>query len=486
MKILFVTPECAPYVKTGGLGDVSAALPATLASLGHDVRILMPAYSGMQVAGEVGPAIAIPAKQSWPGAQLLPIGLDNGVTLLTLTCNDYYQRSGGPYVDQLGHDYADNAMRFGFLSRVAAAIGTAHTPCPGWQADVVHANDWPCGLAPLYLAQARALDIGHPTAASVITIHNIAFQGIFPMATADALGIPAQWRGIDGVEFWNQLSMLKAGLQFADAITTVSPTYAQEIQTEAFGVGLDGVLRARSSNLVGILNGIDTRLWDPATDPALPHRYSTTDLSGKALDKVALQRRCGLEADAGAMLFGVVSRLTAQKGIDLVLAVLPSLLEQGAQLVVLGVGEPALQDALTRAAHDHPSQVSVRLGFDETFAHQVEAGIDAFLMPSRFEPCGLNQMYSQAYGTPPVVAATGGLVDSVTDASADPVQGTGFIMATPDAKGLNDACRRAMDAWHQRDVWKRIQLNGMACSFAWERSAQQYVEVYASAIARVH
>jgi starch synthase len=482
MKILFVTPECAPYVKTGGLGDVSAALPATLAALGHDVRVLVPAYSAMEVNGEVGDAVEIPAHGPWPAAELLAIKADNGVTMLLLACPALYQRAGGPYVDASGQDYHDNALRFGLLSRVAATLGTAASPCDDWQAEVVHANDWPCGLAPLYLAQARILASHEPAAASVMTIHNLSFQGIFPMDLADMLGIPGHWRGIDGVEFWGQLSMLKAGLQFADAITTVSPTYAREIQTEDFGMGLQGVLKARSDRLTGILNGIDTQLWDPERDPLLPHRFSAADLKGKALDKAALQRRCGLFVDPGAMLFGVVSRVTAQKGIDLVLAALDGMLAQGAQLVVLGQGDPELQDALLTAAHVHPDAISVTVQFDEGLAHQIEAGADCFLMPSRFEPCGLNQMYSQAYGTPPIVAATGGLVDSVVDATKQPWDGTGFVMASQDLAGLEDAITRAMSAWRNVGRWQQIQRNGMSRSFAWSESAARYLEVYQRAI----
>ena len=482
MKVLFVTPECAPYIKTGGLGDVSAALPATLAALGHDVRLLMPAYGGMKVSGEVGDTVEIPAHGNWPAAQLLPVKTDNGVTLLLLACPALYQRAGGPYVDATGQDHNDNVLRFGFLSRIAAALGTAASPCGGWLAEVVHANDWPCGLVPLYLAQARTLAVNEPAAASVMTIHNLAFQGIFPMELADVLHIPGHWRGIEGVEFWGQLSMLKAGLQFADAITTVSPTYAREIQTDDFGVGLQGVLRAKAGRLTGILNGIDTQLWNPESDPLIPHRYSAGDLTGKALDKAALQQRCGLSVDPGAMLFAIVSRLTSQKGIDLVLGALDAMLANGGQLVVLGQGDPALQDALLTAAHVHPTAVSVTLGFDEALAHQIEAGADCFLMPSRFEPCGLNQMYSQAYGTPPIVTATGGLADSVIDASAQPQTGTGFVMRSNDLAGLADAIGRAMGTWHDPQLWRRIQRNGMVQSFAWTESAARYLEVYQRAI----
>jgi starch synthase len=484
MNILFATPECAPYVKTGGLGDVSGALPARLAALGHDVRVLLPTYSGMKVSGEVGDSVDLPADGPWPAAQLLPVRADSGVTLLLLACPPLYQRAGGPYVDGAGQDYEDNALRFGMLSRVAALLGTGASPCKGWRADVVHANDWPCALAPLYLAQARAMAPHEPVAASVVTIHNLAFQGVFPMHAADMLGIPLHWRGIEGVEFWGQLSMLKAGLQFAQFITTVSPSYAREIQTEAFGVGLDGVLRARSQHLVGILNGIDTQVWNPAADPLIPHPFSHEDMSGKALDKAALQARCGLAQDRQAMLFGLVSRLTPQKGVDLVLGGLPQLLAQGSQLVVLGQGEPALQQALQAAARKFPQQVAVTIGFDEALAHQIEAGADAFLMPSRFEPCGLNQMYSQAYGTPPIVTAVGGLADSVTDAARDPAHGTGFVMPRPDGAAFADALQRALKAWRDPAVWRRIQANGMARHFGWEESASHYVEVYQRAVAQ--
>ncbi|MGE4243756.1 glycogen synthase GlgA [Ramlibacter sp.] len=479
MKILFATPECAPYVKTGGLGDVSAALPATLAALGHDVRILLPAYKGMNVSGELGDTVELPARGPWPAAQLVPVRIANGVTLLLLACPSLYQRAGGPYVDASGRDYADNALRFGLLARVAAQLGTTQTPCAGWQADVVNANDWPTALAPLYLAQARELAPREPVASSVLTIHNMAFQGVFPMYMADTLGVPPTWRGMDGVEFWGQLSMLKAGLQFADAITTVSPTYAREIRTEAFGVGLEGVLQTQAHKLHGILNGIDTQVWNSAQDKLIPHHFSAVDLTGKARNKAALQQRFGLARHG--MVFGVVSRLTSQKGIDLVLGSLDALLASDGQLVVLGQGEPGLQTALQEAAAKHPRQVAVMVGFNEELAHLVEAGADCFLMPSRFEPCGLNQMYSQAYGTPPLVSGVGGLVDSVTDATRDPQHGTGFVMRSVDPQGYREALDRAVKAWRDPQRWRRIQANGMARHFGWEESAAQYVEVYAKA-----
>lgn len=481
MNILFATPECAPYVKTGGLGDVSGALPAALASLGHEVRVLLPAYKGMKVAGEIGDSVELPAFGPWPAAQLLPVRIASGITMLLLACPALYQRAGGPYVDAAGRDYDDNALRFGLLSRVAAQLGTRDTPLPGWQADVVHANDWPAALAPLYLALARAGSPQHPAAASVVTIHNLAFQGTFPMHAADLLGIPFHLRGMEGVEFWGQLSMLKAGLQFADAITTVSPTYAREIQTPEFGVGMDGVLRARANRLTGILNGIDTGVWNPAKDSLLLHPYGPGDLAGKARNKAALQKQLGLAVSAKAMLFGLVSRMTPQKGVDLVLEHLDALLANGGQLAVLGMGEPRLQAALADAARRAPRQVHVTAGFNEALAHRIEAGADCFLMPSRFEPCGLNQMYSQAYGTPPLVNNTGGLADSVRDATNDPAGGTGFVMRSADGAGFVEALARARQAFRTPETWRRIQDNGMRQPFGWDASALRYVEVYQQA-----
>ena len=484
MKILFATPECAPYVKTGGLGDVSGALPATLAALGHDVRVLLPAYRNMKVSGELGDTVELPPYGPYPAAQLLPVKAENGVTMLLLACPSLYQRSGGPYVDPQGRDYVDNALRFGFLSRIAALLGTVHNPCKDWQAEVVHVNDWPTALAPMYLAEARALAPHEAVARSVLTIHNIAFQGVFPMHTADMLGVPAIWRGMDGVEFWGQLSMLKAGVQFADAITTVSPTYAREIQTDAFGVGMDGILRAQQRKLCGILNGIDTAVWNPEKDKLIPHNYSAAYPGAKAQVKAVLQQRCGLAQDAKAPVFGVVSRLTPQKGIDLVLGALDQVIAADGQLVVLGQGDAGLQNALREAAARNPRNVSVTVGFNEEMAHLVEAGADCFLMPSRFEPCGLNQMYSQVYGTPPLVANVGGLADSVTDATHDPAHGTGFVMRSADPEGFREALARAVKAWREPMRWRRIMANGMARHFGWEESAAQYVEVYARVLAR--
>ncbi|KAF1049876.1 glycogen synthase GlgA [Xylophilus sp.] len=475
MKVLFATPETAPWVKTGGLGDVSAALPPALAALGHDVAVLLPAYAGLErIAGDLAGVFSLPAEGPWPAAQLLRLRIGGGgTTLLLLACPALYARPGTPYGAPGGGDHPDNALRFGLLARVAALLGTAGSPIPGWQAGVVHANDWPSALVPLYLRQAR--EAGDATAArSVLTIHNLAFQGVYPMEKADLLGIAPRHRGVDGVEFWGQLSMLKAGLQFADAITTVSPTYAREIQTEAQGFALDGVLRAHAARLHGVINGIDTAVWNPATDPLIAARYDAARLGGKAACKAALQARLKLAAEPGALLFGLVGRLTAQKGIDLVVAGAGGLLARGGQLAVLGSGDAALQAALADLAARHPGRVGAAIGFDETLAHQIEAGADCFLMPSRFEPCGLNQMYSQAYGTPPLVAPVGGLADTVDDGV------TGFVMREAGSQSaFDEAMARVAAAWRKPGDWWRIQRAGMQRDFSWARPAADYAALYA-------
>lgn len=482
MKVLFVTPECAPMVKTGGLGDVSAALPRALAALGHDVALLMPAYGDMVISGQIVGLFAVAPHGAWPAAQLLKLRQEDGFILYLLSCPQLYARAGTPYGASNGQDHDDNALRFGLLSRVAAMMGTQATPC-GWQADIVHANDWPTGLAPFYLAQARSAAGAAPVARSLITVHNLAFQGIFPMHACDVLDIPTEDRGMEGVEFWGGISMLKAGLNFADAITTVSPTYAREIQGAELGFGLDGVLRGRASVLRGILNGIDTVVWNPADDPLIAAPYSVDSPSGKALNKTALRQRCGLDAAENRMLFGLVGRLTHQKGVDLVAQGAERLVEQGAQLVVLGNGDAAMQARFTDLSARYPEHISVTLGFDESLAHQIEAGADCFLMPSRFEPCGLNQMYSQIYGTPPIVTHTGGLADSVVDADSPQPGGTGFVMQAPTQEMFDHAVQRALAAWKSPVAWESLQRAGMRQTFGWDASAMAYSDLYEQLLA---
>ena len=470
MKILFATPECAPLVKTGGLGDVSAALPAALRASGVGVRVLLPGYREVLAANEDA-ALLGRATVSGAAVRFLGSHLPGGVELIILDAPALYARSGGPYQDASGDDWNDNARRFGVLSHAAALLGTRESPI-GWQADVVHCHDWPAALAPVYLDAAP-----RPRAASLVTIHNLAFQGVFPFAEVESLGIPASRMGMDGVEFYEKASFLKGGLVCADAINAVSPTYAKEIQGPDLGFGLDGVLRNRASVLYGVLNGIDVDTWNPANDALIPARYDVSTLSRKRESKKALKALMGLAGPDEVPLAGVVTRLTHQKGIDILVDALPQLAAHGMQVAIVGTGDRALVKSLEACRAKFPSTLGFVVGFDERLAHLVEAGSDIFLMPSRFEPCGMNQMYSQRYGTPPVVNATGGLVDTVIDESAGDTA-TGFLMRTPDSNGLVEAAGRALAAMRHPARWKRLQANGMAKDFGWKEAARQYVAIY--------
>lgn len=478
--VLFVTSEMAPWVKTGGLGDVAAALPASLRRAGADIRVLIPGYPALQAAfPDARPVAELPSlAPALPPARILEAHTD-GLPLLLLDCPVLFGRPGNPYLDGYGNDQPDNARRFGLLSRVAAHLGQPGSPL-GWQPDVVHVNDWQGGLAPAFLHYEGG-------AASVITVHNIAFQGCFGHDMLAALGLPAQaWR-FDAVEYHNQLSFLKAGLQFATRLSTVSPTYAREIQDEHFGYGLAPLLRHRAAALRGILNGIDTTLWNPATDAALAQPYSAGRLGAKRLNKAALQAQMGLPSASDRPLFGVISRLTHQKGLDLLLAVADGLPALPAQLVVLGSGDRDMEAGFRALAARLPEHVAVQIGFDETLAHRIEAGADSFLMPSRFEPCGLNQMYSLRYGTPPVVRATGGLADTVVDIDA-PLPGNpgnGFRIDGDSPHALWLTLERVCHTWHDHRRWLHLQQNAMRRDFSWEQPAREYIELYRDAAAAV-
>jgi starch synthase len=478
-RVLFVTPELAPWAKSGGLGDVSAALPRALHTLGVDVRLLVPAYPALTAALTVETAIdrLLPGG-ALAGARLLAAKA-GPVPVLLVDCPEYYQRPGGVYQDAAGNDWPDNHLRFGLLSRVAALLGSRDFPLD-WKPDIVHCHDWPCGLAPAYLHYSPG-----PRSATLMTLHNIAFQGIFPATTLPELGLPPESFAIDGVEYYGKLSFLKAGIYFSDRISTVSPTYAREIQTDELGCGLGGLLRHRSAHLTGILNGIDTEVWNPETDPLIPHRYNFTCIERKAGNKHALQIRLGLEPDADLPLLGVVGRLTHQKGLDLLVEVASWIAAHPAQLAVLGTGEPELEAAFRGLAQQYPRRIAAVIGYDEALAHLVEAGADIFVMPSRFEPCGLNQMYSMRYGTPPVVRATGGLADTVVDCTpqnCDNGTATGFVFHEFTRDRLQRALERALDTWHDRRLWRTLQKNGMSRDFGWEVSARQYCLLYRSMI----
>ena len=445
MRVLFATPECTPLAKAGGLGDVSAALPPALRALGLEVDVLLPGYA--QVLRQIGDATEV--------ARFSELGLDCRVLksneLLVLECAPLYQREG-IYQDPGGQDWPDNALRFGLLSKVAARLAAGY--------DVVHCNDWPAALMPVFSQKP-----------SLLTVHNLAFQGNFERSWLARLGLPAESFSMHQLEFHGRVSFLKGGLVHAGAINTVSPTYAREIQTGEFGCGLDGLLRERHAVLSGILNGIDTDAWNPASDPHLAQPYDASSLDRKASNKRALQRRLNLES-SDELLIGLVGRLTHQKGIDLVAAAAHELAALPAQLAVLGQGERSLEGALAAAAARHPGRIALATGFDEELAHLIEGGADIFLMPSRFEPCGLNQMYSQRYGTPPVARATGGLVDTIVDGE------TGFLFDRAEPAALAAAVRRAIAVWREPARWREVQRAGMGRDFSWRAAARQYAQLY--------
>jgi starch synthase len=462
-------------VKTGGLGDVIGALPRALQALGLDVRVLLPGYPAVIAALSDSTVCArLASLADLPAADLREAKLASG-HYYVIDCPELYARSGGPYQNEHGHDWPDNARRFGLLSRTAAALALPDSPL-SWQVDLLHLHDWQAALAAAHLALAP---VSHPPA--IVTVHNLAFQGTFDRDWVVRLGLPPAAWSMHGVEYYGRLSFLKGGLYYADAITTVSPTYAREIQTPAFGAGLEGLLADRADRLHGILNGIDDSEWNPRTDRHIPSHYSAASLWRKGPDKRALRERLNLAMRDDAPVIGLVSRLTPQKGIDLVVEAAPFILEQPAQLAILGSGEGDLETALARLAKRYPGQAGVVLGFDEGLAHLIEAGADAFLMPSRFEPCGMNQMYSQRYGTLPIVRATGGLSDSVVDCRPETLAdgtATGFAFGEASADAVREGVACCVRAWRDGRTWRRLQRNAMARDFSWSASARKYSELY--------
>jgi starch synthase len=475
LKVLFATSEVSPLIKTGGLADVSGALPAALRAIGVDVRVLVPGYS--QVITQLAQQQVVATfgnLAGFPSSRLLATTLANDVPIFVLDCPSLYQRPGGPYQDASGQDWPDNAQRFGLLSKVAAILGSSASPLD-WHPDLVHCNDWQTALTPAYLHFAPG------AARSVMTIHNLAFQGIFPAATLKELHLPPSCFNINGVEFFGNLSFLKAGLFYADHITTVSPNYAKEIQQEALGFGMQGLLATRRDDLTGILNGIDTDEWNPANDKYLTKTYSGARMTGKAANKKALQSKLGLSPEPDVPLFGVISRFTEQKGLDLLLEIASLLTELPAQLAMLGSGDAQMQKTARDLSQRYPGKIAAVIGFDEGLSHQIEAGADMFVMPSRFEPCGLNQMYSQRYGTPPIVHATGGLVDSVVDCTAATLKdgtASGFVFSGMTAENLYATLQRAVGLYQDQRKWKVLRKNCMAKDFSWQKSAEAYREIY--------
>ena len=477
MRVLFVASECAPFVKTGGLADVVGALPKALAAHGIEVRVVMPAYPALntlvkkaKTATDLGTVQGGPARLVAAKAQ--------GLDLLLLDAPHLYDRPGNIYLGPDGKDWPDNYLRYGALSSVAASL--AAEGLDGWTPDLVHAHDWQAGLVAAYLKLRHR---GGPK--TVITIHNIAFQGLFPPTILDDVGLPSAAFTIDGFEYFGQVSCLKAGLVYSDRITTVSPTYARELMTDTFGMGLEGLLALRRDDLSGILNGIDLDIWNPEADGDIAAPYSARAMGGKAKNKAALEKRFGLARKPNAPLFCVISRLTEQKGLDLLLQTVPRIVQHGARLVLLGSGQADLEKGFTAAAKIYPRDIGVVLGYDEPLSHLMQAGADAILIPSRFEPCGLTQLYGLRYGTLPVVARTGGLVDTVIDANAAALAAgcaTGFHMSETSVAGLSDAMGRVCDAYSDKKRWREMMRCAMRHPVGWDRSAGQYADLYAGLV----
>jgi starch synthase len=464
LRVLSVASEVFPLVKTGGLADVAGALPAALKPLGVEIATLLPGYP-VVMARLRGPQPVHAWTDLFGGPARLIAGAEGGLDLFVLDAPHLYARAGNPYLGPDGRDWPDNAFRFAALSYVAAELGSGRAGA--YVADIIHGHDWHAGLIPAYLKFGGA----GRSPATVATIHNLAFQGLFAADLLQRLKLPPEAFRVEGVEYYGKIGFLKGALALADAITTVSPTYAREIQTPELGMGLDGVLRYRADRLTGIVNGIDAEIWNPATDPHLTARYAANTLQARDANKAAIRARFKL-GDGNGPLVAVVSRLTAQKGIDLLLPLLPELVRQGCQFALLGSGEPAIEQGLLAAAGQYPKEIGVALGYDESLSHLLQGGADVILVPSRFEPCGLTQLYGLRYGTLPLVARTGGLADTVADGA------TGFQFSPVTGDALMATFRRALHVFAEPAAWQNMQREALAQDVSWARPAQDYARVY--------
>ncbi len=472
-KILFVSSEVHPLIKTGGLADVAGSLPLSLAQLGQDIRIFMPNYGAIKYNREVHKKCTLHIDNRT--IHILETKLpDSDVIVWLLDYPDFFGNKGNPYVDEHGHSWINSAERFALFSRIAVEIAQdrAHLD---WQADVVHCNDWQSGLVPALLS------IEPTRPATVFTIHNMAYQGIFSQETFQQLNLPGELWNHHAIEFYGMMSFIKGGIACADHITTVSPTYALEIQTPEFGYGLDGLLHHRHNELNGILNGIDLEQWSPEHDTRIPQTYSAGRLAKKLINKTALQKHFALPENESIPVIALISRLVDQKGINLVIECLESLIDYPMQFVLLGSGDKELEHQLKNLSYLYPDQISIKLGYDEDLAHLIEAGADLFLMPSLFEPCGLNQLFSQRYGTLPIVRNTGGLADTVVDTLAETIAdqtATGFVFNEPSVGALLETVKRALLIYANSKVWKQLQKNAMKKDFSWQKSAKEYIALY--------
>jgi starch synthase len=484
VRVLSVASELFPLIKTGGLADVTGALPIALRPEGIEVRTVVPGYpSVMNSLGAVEGVLHLP--NFFGGEARLLRATSGELGLFVLDAPRLFARAGNPYASPGGVDWPDNALRFAALARIAADIGLGAVP--SFVPDIVHAHDWHAALVPAYLHYGNGR-----RPATVMTVHNMAYQGVFPWEMLDAIGLPPESFTMHGVEYYGKIGFLKAGLYFADRITTVSPTYGREIQTDEGGMGLGGLLRDRSQDLSGILNGVDTSVWDPATDPHIPGcfyvdmpgHFESDVLKNRATNKAALQRRLGLRPAPDAFLLGVIGRLSIGKGLDLLLETLPAIVSEGMQLAVLGSGDRGLQHRYRAAAQAEPERVSVSIGHDEGLAHLIQAGADALVVPSRFEPCGLTQLCALRYGTVPIVSSVGGLNDSVVDAGeVAGVRQTGFKFSPVNSENLADVLTRACATFRDVAAWRRIQRNGMSTEVSWRDPARRYADLYRGLVA---
>jgi starch synthase len=472
IEVLSVASEAYPLVKTGGLADVAGALPGALAPHGVQMRTLIPGYPAV-LREAAGARVVHEFADLFDGPARLLAGRAAGLDLIILDAAHLYDRQGNPYLDPTGRDWPDNWKRFAALPWVAGklAIGLIE----GYEPQIVHAHDWTAGLAPAYVKYGPSDRVR-----TVMTVHNLVFQGHFPAEIYGRLDLPphAYW---EGIEYYGGVGYLKAGLAAADAITTVSPTYAREIRTPAFGAGLEGLINLRANVLHGITNGIDTEAWNPATDPALKQNYASNTVHKRVINKRVLEERFGIAGEG--MMFAVVSRITDQKGMDLIAANIDWLVSLGATLVILGSGDAVLESALEAAAGRHPGRVGMVRGYDENLSHLIQGGADAILVPSRFEPCGLTQLYGLRYGCVPVVARTGGLADTVIDANEAAVDAgvaTGLQFSPITSEGLGEAIQRAVMLYGREKVWRRMQRRGMKSDVSWDGSARRYADLYAS------
>ncbi len=475
MKILLASSELHPYSKTGGLADMVGAMAKYLARAGEDVSVITPLYRD--------PSKKLPRLKSIDGPKEITLGTgrvrvvfrrsepEPGLTIYFVDYPPFFERAG--LYGEKGMDYPDNAARFILFSKCVAYLAR-HLIHP----EIIHAHDWQSGLAPLLVQHQKGYDRWDDAPATCFTIHNLAFQGNFPIDTYRLTNLPWDYLRPEGAEFYGKFSLLKTALFYADFLTTVSPKYAQEITTQEFGCGMDGILRARRNSLVGILNGVDYTEWDPAHDPELKHPYNPDNLEGKDAEKLELQRTFGLAKSADVPLFGTISRLTEQKGIDIQLGALEEMLASPMQFVLLGNGDARFERGFQELTKRFPEKAAARIGFDPKLAHQIEAGIDFFLMPSRFEPCGLNQLYSLRYGSVPIVRATGGLDDSVRDAREDPEAANGIKFEEYSAGALAKAMRKALVLYEHKELLRHYRLNGMESDFSWERTAREYLRLY--------